>query len=135
MTGEPIEPYIRSEVPPDDAVVVVRGGPVAPEKVVEHAQRQAREYTYRDVPMYSVSVSLTVSGWDLSALLAGPLASRSTFVVSTAGAVRAAGFELLATYEVPHYDLLLATGEYREAEALLGLFGSPAPNPYKHRGK
>jgi len=135
MTGEPIEPYVRSEMPPDDAVVVVRGGPVAPEKIVEHAQRQAREYTYRDVPMYSVSVSLTVPGWDLSALLAGPLSSRSTFAVSTAGVVRAAGFELLPTYGAPHYDLLLDTGEYREAETLLGLFGSPTPNPYKSRGR
>jgi len=135
MTGEPIESYLRSEEPPDDAVVVVRGGPVSPEKIVEHAHRQAREYTYRNVPMYSISVSLTVPGWDLSALLAGPLSSRSTFAVSTAGVVRAAGFELLPTYEAPHYDLLLATGEYREAEALLGLFGSPEPNPYKRRGR
>lgn len=39
MTGEPIEGYLRNEEPPDDAVVVVRGGPIAPEKIVEHAQR------------------------------------------------------------------------------------------------
>jgi hypothetical protein len=135
MAGEPIESYLRSEVPPDDAVVVVRGGPIAPEKIVEHAGRQAREYTYRNGPMYSISVSLTVGDWDLAALLAGPLSSRSTFAVSTAGAVRVAGFELLPTYEAPHYDLLLATGEYREAEVLLSLFGSPEPNPYKRRGR
>ena len=135
MTGEPIESYLRSEEPPDDAVVVVRGGPIAPEKVVEHALRQAREYTFRNVPMYSISVSLTVGGWDVSALLAGPLSSRSTFAVSTAGTVRAAGFALLPTYDAPHYDLLLATGEYREAEALLSLFGSSKPNPYKRRGR
>ena len=135
MTGEPIETYLRSEEPPDDAVVVVRGGPIAPEKIVEHAGRQAREYTYRNAPMYSISVSLTVGGWDLSALLIGPLSSRSTFAVSTAGVVRAAGFPLLPTYEAPHYDLLLATGEYREAEVLLSLFGSPEPNPYERRGR
>ena len=34
-TGEPIEVYLRVEEPPDDAVVVVRGGPVAVEKIVE----------------------------------------------------------------------------------------------------
>ena len=83
MTGEPIESYLRSEEPPDDALVVVRGGPIAAEKIVEHARRQAREYTYRNAPMYSVSVSLTVGGWDVSALLAGPLSSRSAFAVST----------------------------------------------------
>ena len=135
MTGEPIESYLRSEVPPDDAVVVVRGGPVAPEKVVEHARRQAREYSYRNTPMYSISVSLTVGGWDLSALLVGPLSSRSTFAVSTVGVVRAAGFELLPTYEAPHYDLLLATGEYPEAERLLRLFSGPQSNPFKRRGR
>jgi hypothetical protein len=63
--GEPIEVYLRAEEPPDDAVVVVRGGPVAVEKIVEHAKRQARDYTFRGEPMHSVSVSLTVAGWDL----------------------------------------------------------------------
>jgi hypothetical protein len=135
MTGEPIEGYLRSEVPPDDAVVVVRGGPIAVDKIEEHALRQAREYTYRNAPMHSISVSLTVDGWDLEALLAGPMSSRSTFAISTAGTVRAAGFTLLPTYAAPHYDLLLRTGEYREAEALLSLFGAPEPNPYKRRAR
>jgi hypothetical protein len=135
MTGDPIESYLRSEEPPDDAFVVVRGGPIAAEKIVEHARRQAREYTYRNAPMYSVSVSLTVGGWDVSALLAGPLSSRSAFAVSTVGTVRAAGFALLPTYEAPHYDLLLETGEYREAERLVSLFSAPESNPYKRRGR
>ena len=133
--GEPIEGYLRAEEPPDDAVVVVRGGPIAADKIVEHASRQAREFTFRGSPMYSISVSLTVDGWDLPALLAGPLSSRSTYAVSTAGAVREAGFTLLPTYDAPHYDLLLATGEYPEAERLLSLFSSAEPNSYKRRGR
>ena len=36
------------------------------DNLVEHARRQAREYTYRNAPMYSISVSLTVNGWELS---------------------------------------------------------------------
>ena len=48
--------------------------------------------------------------------------------------MRAAGFALLPTYEAPRYDLLLAVGEYREAEALRNLFGAPEPNPCKRRG-
>ena len=87
-----IDEYLRDEVPPDEAVVVVRGGPIAAEKLIEHAQRQARAYTYRGEPMFSISVSLTVGGWDLASLLAGPLSSRSTYALSTVGAVRAAGF-------------------------------------------
>jgi hypothetical protein len=68
MPGEPVEPHVRSEVPPDDAIVIVRGGPIAAEKIVEHALRQAREYSYEGRPMFSVSVSLTVDGWDLAGL-------------------------------------------------------------------
>ncbi len=135
MTGEPIEPYVRSESPPDDAIVVVRGGPIAAEKIVEHALRQAREYSYEGRPMYSVSVSLTVDGWDLAALLTGPLSSRTTFAASTARAVRGAGFGLLPTYDAPHYDVLLGSAEYRVAEALLAVFGPPEANPYKRRGR
>ena len=36
---ERIDEYLRDEVPPDDAVVVVRGGPIAAEKLIEHARR------------------------------------------------------------------------------------------------
>ena len=136
IPGEPIEAYLRDEAElPGDAVVVVCGGPVAADKFVEHAHRQAREYTFRGEPMYSISVSLTVGDWELSALLAGPLSSRSAFSASTAGAVRGAGFALLATYDAPHYDLLLATGEYPEAERLLSVFSAPGPNPFKRRGR
>jgi len=135
MTGEPIEPYLRPERPPDDAIVVVRGGPITAEKIVEHVVRQAREYSYAGRPMYSVSVSLTVDGWDLARLLAGPLSSRTAFAASTVGAIRRAGFGLLATYEPPHYDLLLGSAEYREAEALLAVFGPPEVNPYRRRGR
>lgn len=132
---ERIDEYLRDEVPPDDAVVVVRGGPIAVEKLIEHARRQARAYTFRGEPMFSVSVSLTVTGWDLASLLGGPLSSRSTYALSTVAAVRAAGFDLLPTYEAPHYDLLLETDEYSEAERLLSLFSTPASNPYKRRGR
>jgi len=132
---ERIDEYLRDEVPPDDAVVVVRGGPIAAEKLIEHARRQARAYTFRGEPMFSISVSLTVTGWDLASLLAGPLSSRSTYALSTVGVVRAAGFDLLPTYEAPHYDLLLETGEYSEAERLLSLFSAPESNPYKRRGR
>ena len=80
---KPIEQYLRPEVPPDDAIVVVRGGPIAAEKIAEHAAREARDRTYDAAPMHSVSVSLTVGGRSLEDLLAGPHASRSTFAQTT----------------------------------------------------
>lgn len=130
---EPIEPFVRLEPPPDDAVVVVRGGPIAAEKIVEHALRQAREYSFGGRPMHSASVSLTVGGWSLDDLLAGPLVSRSTVACSTAGRLRSAGYQLLATYAAPHYDLLLADGSYDEAARLLERFEPAEANLHKRR--
>ena len=54
-----------------------RGGPIAIDKIVEHAFREAREYSSRGEPLYSVSVSLTIGCWSLDDFLAGPLASLS----------------------------------------------------------
>ncbi len=132
---EPIEPYLRVEEPPDDAVVVVRGGPIATEKVAEHAHRQSRGYTFGGAPMFSVSASLTVAAWTVDAILAGPMASRATVALSTAGRLRSSGFVLLPTYEVPHYDVVLPSAGYADADRLLECFGPPQPNPYKRRGR
>ena len=132
---EPIETFLRVEPIDDETIVVVRGGPITPEKFLEHAHRQAREFTFRGAPMYSVSVNLTVAGWDLDALLAGPLASRSTYATATVGIVRAAGFELLPTFATPHYDLLLPGGQYPDADRARAVFSDPEPNPFKRRGR
>lgn len=57
MTDEPtlppIEPEVRAEHPPDDAVLVIRAGPLTVEKIVEHALRQQRDYSYQGTPMAS----------------------------------------------------------------------------------
>jgi hypothetical protein len=132
---QPIETYLRVEHIDDEMTVVVRGGPVTTEKFLEHARRQAREFTFRGAAMYSISVNLTVAGWDMDALLAGPLASRSTFATTTVGAVRIAGFELLATFAAPHYDLVLPGGQYPDVERARAVFSSPEPNPFKRRGR
>jgi hypothetical protein len=61
----PVGRPIRSERTPDDAVVVVRGGPIAADKIVEHARRQEALFTFRERPMMAISVDLTVAGWTL----------------------------------------------------------------------
>jgi len=58
----PVEPLVRSEAPPDAAVVVVRGGPIAAQKVAEHTHRQEALFTFRGQPMVAISVDLTVEG-------------------------------------------------------------------------
>ena len=85
--------------------------------------------------MFSVSVSLALPGWSLDDVLAGPIASRSTIALSTAGALRTAGYELLPTYDPPHYDLVLPGPGYDDAVLLLSYFSDPQPNPHKRRGR
>ena len=111
-------------------MVVLRAGPIAVDKVVEHALREARAYSFGGKPLYSVSVSLAVDGWTVDDLLAGPLASRTTYAITTLGTLRAAG---LPTFAAPHYDLVLRSGGYDEASRLLSMFREPLPNPYKRR--
>lgn len=67
--NQSIEPLIRGEPPPDDAVLVVRGGPLTAQKIVEHAARQRAVFTYRGEPMIAISVDLAIEGWSLERIL------------------------------------------------------------------
>ncbi|MGH7320462.1 MAG: hypothetical protein ACRELA_12660 [Candidatus Rokuibacteriota bacterium] len=130
---EPIEGHVRDEEPPDDTVLVIRGGPLAPEKLIAHAHRQQLKFSYQGRSMASVSVDATVAGWSLEAILEERLWSRSTYAACEVGRIREAGYVLLATHEAPHYDILLAEASLAAAEALLAVFGAPYHNPYKGR--
>ncbi|MHB1447359.1 MAG: hypothetical protein ACYCTI_07430 [Acidimicrobiales bacterium] len=66
---EPIEAHLRPEEPPDEALLVVRGGPLPAEKLAEHAGREAARFSYRGLPLASVSVDATVTAWTLEAIL------------------------------------------------------------------
>jgi hypothetical protein len=134
MTGRrPIEPLVRSEALPDAAVVVVRGGPIAAQKVAEHAQRQQALFTFRGLPMVAISVDLTVGGWTLDRILAERMHTRRRYATVTAGALRAAGYELVPTGREPHYSLILPGSSHADAAALVALFGPTLQNPYRAR--
>lgn len=92
MDLEPIEHHLRVEDPPSDAILLIRGGPIAVEKLVEHARRQEREFSWQGAPMASVSVDATVFGWTEEIILRERLWSRTTFAGAAVGAVRQAGF-------------------------------------------
>lgn len=125
--------HVRDETPPDDAVLVVRGGPLTAEKIVEHAARQALEYSFRNQPMISISADLTIHGWTLEAILRERLWSRSRYATATAGVLRIARYLLLPTFAVPHYDIVLAEASEVAARALLEHFGPVVDNPYRRR--
>lgn len=128
----PIEPHIRAEVPPDDAVLVLRGGPLTVEKLLEHALREQSRFSYRGMPMPSVSVDAAVGRWTVEAILKERLWTRTSYATTTRK-LRRAGYELLATFEVPHYDLLLPAATEDAASTLLSLFGPAERNPYRRR--
>jgi hypothetical protein len=129
----PIEPHLRAEDPPDDVVLVLRGGPLTVEKLLEHAIREQRRFSCRGLPMPSVSVDATVGGWTVEAILKERLWSRTSYAATTAGRLRQAGYVLLPTFDVPHYDLLLPTTTEDAAGRLLSLFGPAERNPYRRR--
>ncbi len=130
---EAIEQHLRAGPLPDDAFLLLRGGPVTVEKLVEHASRQAREFTLRGGPMASVSVDGTVEGWTRESLLRDRLWSRSQYATTTVSRVRNAGFEVLATHRAPHFDIVLADASAGEAARLLAVFDPAEDNPFKRR--
>lgn len=131
----PIEEHLRPDDPPNDTVLLIRGGPLAAEKLVEHALRQARDYSLRGKPMTSISVDGTVAGWTIELVLRERMWSRSRYAIATVGSVDAAGFEILPTYAAPHFDIVLADATLAEAGRLLALFGPAEQNPFKRRGR
>jgi hypothetical protein len=98
-------PEIRDEEPPDDAVVVIRGGlhSLDVEKVIEVC-----EDSFIDFGFYGLSVFAALDG-DVEALCLRLERLRSPGVVWVAncGTLRAAGFELVATDASPHFDVVL----------------------------
>jgi hypothetical protein len=132
---EPIESHLRSYAVADETVLLLRGGPLTVDKLLEHARRQMREFSFRGSPMASVSVDGTVAGWTVELVLRERMWSRSQFATATVAAVRAPGFELLATHEAPHFDIVLGEASHADAARLLDVFGPPEDNPFKRRGR
>jgi hypothetical protein len=53
-----LRPHVRDEPVPDDATVVVRGGPDSLDKLPQHATRTNRAYQLDAEPLWGVSVFL-----------------------------------------------------------------------------
>ncbi len=135
MDLEPIEGHMRSDAVADDTVLLIRGGPLTAEKLVGHAERQMREFSYRGSPMASVSVDGTVAGWTVELVLRERMWSRGQFATATAGDVREDGFEVLPTHDAPHFDIVPRESSHTEAARLLAVFGPAETNPFKKRGR
>jgi len=123
-------PELRDEEPPDDAVVVIRGGlhSLDTEKVI-----QGCEDSFVDFGFYGLSVFAAFDG-DVEALCLRleRLRSPGTIWVARCGTLRGAGFTLAATDAAPRFDVVLPSIDALTIEALQACFEA-MDNPAKKR--
>jgi hypothetical protein len=117
---------IRGEEPPDDAVLIIRAGVLAPQSV-----RRTAEDAFEDYGLYLVSVEAVLEGTVETTCRTSPRIGDlyGKIRLSTAGSLRGAGFVLLATFDRPHYDVALPELSDAVIARLDGCFDPPIPNP------
>jgi hypothetical protein len=116
---------LRDELPPDDTVVVVRGG----EMKSEYVRSSARD-AFFDVGVFAVSVALSLD-LPVEQLCASDrrIARYGKVRLSTVGRVRELGFALLPTLDRPHYDVVLPDLEDATLDRLELAFDLAIPRP------
>lgn len=128
---EPIEPHLRQDedlVPSTD--LVVRGWPLTPEGILRNADDARSRFSWAGQPLVSVSAEATVGGRTLDELLAGPrLRTRRRYASALAEDLLEAGFVLLPSFGIPHYDIVLPAYSDWEARRLLHVLGEAHDNP------
>jgi hypothetical protein len=116
---------LRDEEPPEDTVIVVRGG----EMVSEYVRHTLRN-SFKENRVYALSVFLALDMPVEELCAEEPFLARYGRVrVSTVARVRAAGFALLPTLERPHYDIVLPDVGDATLGKLEEAFDAPVPNP------
>ncbi len=123
-------PELRDEDPPDDAVVVIRGGlhSLDVEKVIEVCSDSFADYGF-----YGLSVFAALDG-DVEGLCLRLERFRSpgTIWVGNCGELRRAGFSLAATDASPHFDVVLPSLDRDTVDAVRACFEA-RENPAKRR--
>lgn len=122
---------IRGGHPPEDTVVVVRAGVMAPESL-----RRSAADSFDDFGAYLISVEAVLDGRTLAeACATSPRIGRryGKIRLSTVGRLRSAGLVLLATYDVPHFDVVLPDLSDSSIIRLVQCFDEPVENPGRGR--
>ena len=100
---------VRDEEPPDDTVVVVRGGLAAADSIRRTAEVSQAMHGFHGVSVF-LAIELTVE----ELVRRTPELSSDRYKqlrTTTVGQIRRARFDLLATGDWPHYDVVLADTE------------------------
>jgi hypothetical protein len=132
---EELRPYLRDERPPDDSIVVVRGGPDTLAKLAVYARRMHDAYVLDSEPLWGISVYCALDDVG-AASLDGLLRRFATYRVvhlPRAGQLRRAGFQLLPSFGRPHYTIRLEDGGQAGLARLLDALGPTDANKYHRR--
>jgi len=115
---------LRSEQPPDDATVVLRAGVMSAENV-----RRAAERSFDLYAVFGISVEGVIDTTVQDACRGERIAGYRRVRLSTFGRVRTGGFALLATFDHPHFTLVLPDLSELTVARLDRCFDEPIPNP------
>lgn len=132
---EDLRPHLRDERPPDDALVVVRGGPTTLAKLVEHVRRTHDAFVLDGEDLWGVSVFCAVDDIGPGSLdsLLRRFASYRVVHLPTVGELSAGAFRLLPSFARPHYTVQLPSDDQSDLAHLLLALGPARPNPYHGR--
>jgi hypothetical protein len=115
---------LRQDQPPDDVTVVLRAGLMTVDNV-----RRSAERTFALYAVHGISVEGVIDTTVQEACRGERIVGYRRVRLSTFGRLRAAGFALLATFDHPHFTLVLADVSELTLARLDRCFDVPIPNP------
>lgn len=116
---------LRDDEPPDDAVVVIRGGEMVSESVRRSAERNHQEFGFFGISVYLAEGVMV----EVLCATVSRLTRYAKVRLSTAGRLLSRGFALLPTLERPHFDVMLPDLAGPTLSRLNECFDPPLPNP------
>jgi hypothetical protein len=118
---------LRGEQPPDDAVVVIRGGAnsLSAEALERSAERNRVAFGFLGLSVFLADAA------DVAEVCRSvdELQRYGQIRRSTVARLRTAGFALLATGDAPHFDIVLPDLAPATHGRLVACFDDPEPNP------
>jgi hypothetical protein len=123
--------HVRDELPSDDAAVVIRGGPDTPSLLRSHARRVNRLFVLDGADVFGISVFVASASSGIASerqILQRKLGTYESIYRTTVGELAEAGFGLLATFQSPHFTVILPGLD--SVEDLAGALGPLLTNPY-----
>jgi transposase-like protein len=119
---------LREEVPPEDHVVVIRGG-IIEDRADDELRKRAQDAEAR-IGLLAQSVLLAAEADVSSVCLRDGRVSRYGQVnLSTVARLRRAGFALLPTLDAPHYSVVLPDLNSETIQRFRNCFDPAQPNP------